>query len=129
MAKYAELNKSAKSASFSWVKERMLLSRNKLKIANSVICWDMILMMDKLILFEVSSDLFFHFKTMFKNVSMRVFSWVVKLLNRPVPISKYASAFPIMVFTSKHPSVVSMFSIHGHNNTERINICQAVLLT
>lgn len=69
----------------SLVSEGMLRLIGKFKITNSVICLNFVFMVNNLISRKIPAQVFFHNKTMFKNVSVRFGEWVVRKINPSVP--------------------------------------------
>jgi len=77
------------------------IRRKQFKILNTVVRFITIDMVDLLFFFKKSSNVRFHYKAMFKNISLTVTKWVVMFTDKYIPTAGCISpAFPIWIFRS-----------------------------
>ena len=76
------------------------VSRNShnLKIFNSIIGWNPIDMMDNFIIFKISTNFFFHNKSVLKNIAGHMTIWMIR--------SKHAKIFSYLRYSAFPPKIV-----------------------
>lgn len=79
------------------------------KILNSIICFYSIYVMDKLCRLKIPSQVFLHYKSVFKNISIKRFIWMILRSTYIAisPIRNIFSTFPILIIYTNTMSPVA----------------------
>ena len=82
--------------------------REKIKVFNSVVSFNFVDMMDNLGFGKVTTKMFFHYKSVFRNIILFVVKWMAGTFNKTITFTiKLNSTFPVVVV---FPRIIANFS-------------------
>ena len=80
----------------------MLTTRNNFKIFNPIIKFISVKMMNYFFGFKITIKMFFHYKTMFSDISKSIAKWVIALLDKFISIVHINTSIPFPIFISRY---------------------------
>lgn len=83
----------------------MELASFNFKVFLVIISRYFILMMNKLIRFKISFQLFLHYEAMFKNITMCIAKRMIRFFDRPISVAQNPAAFPVTIFATEGPKM------------------------
>ena len=116
----------AEGTQFSFCKVVFDMSRlvSKFKIFYSVVSFNLVQMMNNLLIGKVSTKMFFHHQSMFSDISVSINKWMFWGTNHSVTtISHYLSTLPMrMLFTTKFCFKITIPTFFGLESSTKVSI-------